>query len=180
VTEPLADVVRASLFERRVVLVHGDLDASASDAAAALMTLDALGDDHVELRLQGCDGTLEAGFVLIDAIEVLGVPVHASALGLVSGGAVGVLAVCTRRVLAPHARLQLREPDVAVAGRSGEFERAAAEAARRRTQFRRHLAHATGRTLDQIDEDWEGGRFIDAETAVAWGYADAVEISGRP
>ncbi len=174
---PLGDQVRTSLFSRRVVLVHGTLDdAAASEAAAALMTLDALGDEHVELRLQSCEGTIEAAFVLIDIIDVLGVPVHTTALGLIGGGAVGVFALGARRLIAPHARLRLREPDIEVTGRAGEFERAAAEHARRREQFRQLLADKVGRNRAEIDDEWESGRYLDAADALSFGYADALGV----
>jgi ATP-dependent Clp protease, protease subunit len=174
---PLQEQVRSSLFARRVVLVHGTLDdASASEAAAALMTLDALGDEHVELRLQSCAGSIEAAFVLIDIIDVLGVPVHTTALGLAGGGAVGVFALGARRLIAPHARLHLREPDIEVTGRAGEFERSAAEHRRRREQFRQLLADRTGRSKAEIDDEWEDGRYLDAPTALAARYADALGV----
>ena len=51
--------LQEKLFERRIVLVTGRLDADlAAEAAAALMTLDAIGDEPIELHLGSPDGTL--------------------------------------------------------------------------------------------------------------------------
>ena len=41
-------------------------------------------------------------------------------------------------------------------------------------QFRRHLAQRTGRTLAEIDDEWDRGGFVDAAGAIALGYADEV------
>jgi ClpP protease-like protein len=59
--------LQENLFERRIVLVNGRLDADrAAQAAAALMALDAIGEEPIELHLDSADGTLESAFVLID------------------------------------------------------------------------------------------------------------------
>lgn len=171
----LAGDVTAALLARRVVMVHGELlPERASEVAAALMTLDAVGDDHVELRLSSARGPLEAALVLVDVIEVLGVPVHTVGMGVIAGGPVGVLAAGADRVVSPHARLHLREPDVSAEGRAGDIERALAEQAARRDLFHRHLARCTGRSLAEIESEWSLSTFLEAEDAVTLGYAERV------
>ena len=170
------EAVVDALFARRVVLVRGVLDdVQASDVAAALMTLDATGDEHVELRVGAAVGTIEAGLAVTDVMAVLGVPVHTVGLGLIGGGAVAVLAAGDRRVLTRHARLHLREPDASVAGSATDIERAVAEQAGRRALFQQLLARRTGRPEADVIGEWAAGRFLDAEDAVTLGYADAVQ-----
>jgi ATP-dependent Clp protease, protease subunit len=173
---PLADAVTGALLDRRVLMVHGTLDHDrASELSAALMTLDALGDEHVELRVSSADGPFDAALVVADVIDVLGVPVHTIGLGVLAGGAVGVLASGSRRVLSKHARLHLREPEVAASGRAIDIERALAEQAARRDAFFAHLARCTGRSLGEIELEWTAGSFLGAEDAVTLGYADQVQ-----
>jgi hypothetical protein len=67
----LSNWLQEKLFERRIVLVTGRLDADlAAEAAAALMTLDAIGDEPIELHVNSPDGTLESAFVLIDTLDL--------------------------------------------------------------------------------------------------------------
>lgn len=170
------DTLRSALLARRVVLVRGDLDAAeASDLAAALMTLDATGDRRIELRLTAASSDFEVALMLWDVVSVLGVPVHTTAVGLVSGGAVGVLACGAERSIARHARLHLQEPDTDVAGRAAEIERALAAQAARRDVFYRQLAARTGRSTEEIAAEWSSGRYLDAEDAVTLGYVDVIE-----
>jgi len=158
-----------------VLMVHGELDhARSSELAAALMTLDALGDEHIELKLSAADATFEAALVLVDVIDVLGVPVRTFGMGVVAGGAVGVLAAGSRRGLSRHARLRLREPDVAVCGRATDIERTLAEHAARADSFYRHLSRCAGRSREEIESEWSAGSFLGAEDAVTLGYADEV------
>ena len=104
-------------FARRVVQLSGPLDdRAATDLVAQLMTLDALGDDPVELRIDSASGTSGAALAVVDVIELLGVPVRAFASGRVHGPSVAVLAVCDHRTLAGHASLRLVEPSAEFRG----------------------------------------------------------------
>lgn len=59
--------LHATLFARRIVLLTGRLDdAVAARAAAELRSLEAAGEEPIELSVDSPDGTLEAAFVLID------------------------------------------------------------------------------------------------------------------
>jgi ATP-dependent Clp protease protease subunit len=168
--------VAGALLARRIVLVRGLLDdAQASDVAAALMTLDATGDEHIELRIGPADGTVEAGLAVTDVMAVLGVPVHTVGLGVVAGGAVALLAAGGPRLVTRHARLHLREPDSSVLGNASAIERAVAEQAARRALFHELLARCTGRPLDHVALEWSQGRFVEAGDAVTLGYADSLQ-----
>lgn len=175
----MAGSLRRALFERRVVLVTGELDeAQASDVAAALMTLDALGDGRIELRVSGASGGIDAALMVIDVIGVLGVPVDTVGLGIVAGGPVAVLATGKRRLLSPHGRLRLGEPDTEIGGRATDLERALAAQAARREELLRHLASRTGHPVEEIAAAWSRGTNLGAEDAVALGYVDAVQGTG--
>jgi ATP-dependent protease ClpP protease subunit len=174
--QQVLDEVRRALLARRIVLAHGTLDdRTAAAIAASLMMLDATGDDRVVLRMTGTDATIETGLVLIDVIDVLGVPVDTVGAGTLAGGAVGVLAAGRNRLLAQHSRLRLREPDSCVSGRAVDIERAVAEHEGRRDRFLAHVAARTGRPLPQVVAEWDDGSVLEAADAVSLGYADDVE-----
>jgi len=169
------DLLRTQLFERRIVFLRGPLDdAVASDVAAQLMTLDASGDEPVQLHVDSPGGPLEPAFVLIDTIGLLGVAVHAVCVGRAEGAAVGVLVAGEVRRAAPHARFRLCQPDESVQGVASELESWIAHKQRMLDEFHRHLAAATGRPLEQVEADTAAGRFLDAEEAVAYGLVHEV------
>jgi ATP-dependent Clp protease, protease subunit len=169
-----------ALLARRVVVASGVLDGpQASTLAATLLTLDATGDEHVELRLSSCRGDVDAALSVIDVMDVLGVPVHAVALGTVEGGPVGVLAAAERREIAAHATLRLRAPDVAVSGSAADVERALAAEGGRLARFYEVLAARTGRPFAEVEAEWARGPYVEAPDAVTLGYADAVCAPGR-
>ncbi len=170
--------LRSLLFDRRMVVVSGRLDvARSTEVAASLMTLDATGDDHVELRLLSCTASIEDALAIIDVIDVLGVPVHTYALGGVEGGSVGILAAGDRRMMSRHARLHLRDPDVTVSGRALDVERTLADADARRSAYLLRLARSTRRPLAELEAEWALGSYLTSADAVTLGYADEVAAS---
>ncbi|HZT65030.1 MAG TPA: ATP-dependent Clp protease proteolytic subunit [Acidimicrobiales bacterium] len=167
------DWVRARMFGQRTVFVSGALDDRvAGDAVAQLMTLDATGDDAVELYLDSPGGSLEAAFSVMDTIDLLGVPVHTTCLGRAEGPAVGVLAVGERRRIAAHARLRLCEPKLEIAARAADLGQVVAHHRSQLHRFQDRLAAASRKSADDIAEDMRAGRYLSASEAVAYGLAD--------
>jgi len=175
-----SDWLEGHLFDRRIVSLRGPLDhPTATRIASQLMTLDATGDDSIQLQLDSEGGSLEAAFAVIDVIDALGVPVHVTCLGRVEGSAAAVAAVCSRRLAMAHTRFRVSDPNV-------EFEAKASQVASlvqyHREGFLRYherLALATGRSLDSVTAACAEGRFMDASEAIAFGLVDEIVRSQR-
>lgn len=171
----MAERLQAAMFERRMVMLTGEVDAGrAGDVVATLLTLDALGDEPIDLRLDGHSDSLDAAFSLMDTVESLGVPVRVICSGRVSGTLVGLLAVAAGRVMSPHARIHLAEPRDAFRGRAADVAARAAHERDRLAIFQRRLAERTGHPLEHIEADMQSGRYLDAEQALRYGLVDAV------
>jgi ATP-dependent Clp protease protease subunit len=167
------------LFERRVVLLQGPLTGpAASQTAAALLTLDAMAEDPVQLHLAAPDGELAAAFAVVDAVDAMRAPVHAVVISLVGGAAVAVLAAADRRLAYRHARVRLNEPRAtAVAGTADEIARAAGQYLRELEEMAVRLAEVTGQPRSRVEDDLSTGRILTAEEARDYGLVD--EIVGQ-
>ena len=167
------DWLAERLLDQRVVTLSGELDTDAVNRAVAeLALLDATGDDPVRLRLSGVGTDLEGALTLVDALDLVGVPVHATSLGTLSGPAVAILAVADRRVAGAHAMVRLCEPRAPRGVPGREVEAWAAEHARQLRRLQERLAAACGRSVDEVAADMRAGRLLDAEEAHAYGLVD--------
>jgi ATP-dependent Clp protease protease subunit len=164
------------LLEQRVVALAGALDADdVNRAAAELALLDASGDEPVQLRLSGVNADLDGALTLVDALDLMGAPVHATVLGTLTGAAVAVLAVADRRTAGAHAVVHLTEPRSPRRGLGRDVEALAAEHARRLRRLQERLAEATGRDVEQIAADMRTGRLLSVEEAREYGLVDPAE-----
>lgn len=166
------------LLERRIVLACGSLDdAAANRVAAELMTLDATGDEPIDLRVDCAGGSLEAALALADTIDLLGVPVRATCVARAEGPAALMVAVAPLRFALAHARFCLAAPDAAFTGPVGAITRWLDEQRVLRHDLVARLAAATGRAFEHVEADVEAGRRLGAEEARRYGLVDVI---GRP
>ena len=164
-----------TVLAKRIVSVRGPLDEMvAGQAALELMSLDASGDEHVNLYVDSGGGTLDAAFTIIDVVDLLGVPVHATCLGRAEGPAAAVVAVCDRRMAAPHATFRLCEPATQAEGRASDVQRFAQQQRRQLERFVLRLVDATGRPAEHVEADVSAGRFLTAHEALEYGLVDDI------
>lgn len=173
-SDPSASLSQA-LFDRRIILVTGPVDhLKSGDVASALITLDAVGDDPIEMRLSADSESLDVAFSLMDTIGSLDAPVNATVAGSVAGTMVGVLAVCRRRRIGALGRIHLCEPRSEVTGVAADLERQATDLSNRVELFARRLAETTGRPFEHVEADLRTGRHLDAPSALAYGLVDEI------
>jgi ATP-dependent Clp protease protease subunit len=164
------------LFDRRMVMLTGVLDgAAASHAAAALVTLGAIGTDPVQLHVTSTDGELSAAFAVVDAIESMAAPVHVVVPSQAGGAALAVLAAGSKRTAYPHARIRLAEPRTNMAAGTAEKVAAAAgEYLRELEELIVRLAAVTSVPRSRIEDDLSAGRILSAEEAKDYGLIDDI------
>ena len=106
----LAGDLHERLLLQRRILVNGFLDDTlATRTAAELMYLDGSGDDPIELHLSCPDGELGAANALADTLDLVGVEVRATCLGVVGGPALGPFTAATHRTASMSATFHLRD-----------------------------------------------------------------------
>jgi ATP-dependent Clp protease, protease subunit len=167
------DWLAERLVEQRVIALSGEVDEqTANRTVAELGLLDASGDQPVGLRLSGVTADLGAVLTLVDAIDLMGAPVHVTCLGTLAGAAVALLAVGDRRVAGRHSTLHLTEPRSAHGIPGRDLEAAAAERARQLRWLQDRMATACGRPAAEIAADMRAGKLLTAEEARAYGLVD--------
>src|SRR5574341_1382668 len=177
----LSGWLQEKLFERRIVLLTGPLDGSgATEAAAALMSLDASADRPIEVHLDCPYGTLESAFVLIDTLDVLRATVHARCRGQLGGPAIGVAAAADHRSASPHTHFRLFQPTAQFSGTPDQIALLSRQQQELLWRLHARLARLTGRPAEEIAEDMRRGRYLDAQEALDYGLIDEISATRRP
>lgn len=175
-----SDWLEGHMFDRRIVTLRGPLDdLGATRVASQLMTLDATGDEAVQLQLDSPGGSLEACFSVVDVIDVLGVPVHVTCLGRVEGPAVLIAAVCGRRRAMEHTRFRLSDPDVAFEAPARHLGSLVEFHKQSYLRYHERLAQAVGRPTEAVAEACQEGRYLSAAEAIKFGLIDEIVRSRR-
>jgi ATP-dependent Clp protease protease subunit len=174
--EHLSPWLEERLFDRRIVMLRGPLSpGTASQVAAALLTLDAMGTETVQLHVSAPDGELTAAFTVVDALDAMRAPVHAVVTAEAGGAAVAVLAAAERRLAYRHARIRLSEPrSETVAGTADEVAAAAGQYLRELEEMAVRLAEVTGQPRSRVEDDLSAGRILTAEQAREYGLIDEI------
>jgi ATP-dependent Clp protease protease subunit len=164
------------LFGRRMVFLRGPIEAEmASRAAATLLALDASGSAPISLHMSADQGNLAAVWALVDAIDSIQAPVHATAVGEVSGAALGVFCAAAQRTAFAHARFRLAEPKVSSPG--GTADQVVAEAGRYLRDLEDlilRISEATGQTRSRVEDDLQASRVLTAAEAVDYGLVESI------
>jgi ATP-dependent Clp protease, protease subunit len=167
--------LRETMLAQRIVNLRGNLDEQlAGQVAMELMSLDASGDERITLYLDSGGGTLDAGFILIDVIDLLGVPIYVTCLGRAEGPAACVVAVCDHRAASTHARFRLCEPVSEAFGHAHDMARFADQQTAQLARFVSRFAEATGRAAEHLEADLSSGRYLDAHEALEYGLIDEI------
>lgn len=178
--EVLPSWLEERLFERRIVMIRGPLTGpAATQAAAALLTLDSMGADPVEIHVASPAGELAAAFVVVDALDTMRAEVRAVVTSEAGGAALAVLVAARRRAAYRHARIRLAEPRAAaVAGTADEVAAAAGQYLRELEELALRIVVATGQPRSRVEDDMAAGRILTAAEAREYGLIDEV-VGGR-
>ena len=169
---------REQLLEQRRILVNGALDeATTSEIAAMLMTLDGRSAEPVELVVSGPGGPIADVLAVIDIVQLMRAPVATTCLGRATGTATALIAVGTGgRRASTRATLSLRCDDrQAFDGAPADVAAKAEELVAVRGRLVDVLAAATGRSPARVEEELDRGRPLDAAAALDFGLLDEIE-----
>jgi ATP-dependent Clp protease, protease subunit len=166
------------LFDRRIVLAHGNLDGEAATSLCAqLLTLDAEMNEPIRLEVQTLTAELGAALTVMGVLDVLRVPVHAYAGGQLGGPALGVLAAATERRAYPNTVFMLSEPRLGFEGSATSLSSQEEQARTMLDALYLRLADVTGREVDEIRADARRGRYLTVDDAIDYGL---IQETARP
>lgn len=175
------DIYSLLLKERIIFLGTPINDQVANLIVAQLLFLDR--EDHereIQMYINSPGGSIYAGLAIYDTMQQIRAPVSTYAVGVTASMGTVLLAAgeAGRRYALPHSTIHMHPAGGGAQGYTPDVEIQYKELKRMQDLLHGVLSRHTGQTIEQIGEDFERDRFMDAHGAVAYGLVD--DILGEP
>ncbi|MFI8074402.1 ATP-dependent Clp protease proteolytic subunit [Streptomyces sp. NPDC086033] len=175
----------SKLLEERIVFLGTRIDdTSANDLMAQFMYLEYQDPDRdISLYINSPGGSFSAMSAIYDTMQYVSCDVETTCLGQAGSSAAVLLAAGTpgKRSVLPGARVVIHQPALIepVQGQASDLAIQADELIRVRGRLEEMLVRHTGRSPEQVSEDIERDKILDARGALDYGLADAIVPSRK-
>lgn len=176
--DPMVTKAAEQLESKRVVTLFGQVDDELCRRVAVQILLLADRDPEapIVLLVDSPGGSVFAGMIVYDAMQLVPCPIHTVALGfaasmgqfLVTAGEPG------HRLAIPHARMLIHQPSAGIGGSSIDIGIQAEQHVRSKQELFRLQARHIGKSVEQIERDSDRDRWFFAPEAVDYGLVDGL------
>ncbi|MGC4745568.1 ATP-dependent Clp protease proteolytic subunit [Micromonospora sp. DT201] len=172
------DHVFERLLRERIVFLGNEVtEESANQICAQILLLAAEDADRdIFLYINSPGGSVSAGMAVYDTMRYVRNDVATLALGF--AGSMGQFLLCAgtagKRYALPHSRIMMHQPSGGMGGTAADITIQAENMLHVKRTMQELIAQHSGRTLDEIQRDWDRDRWFTAEQAREYGLIDEV------
>ncbi len=165
----------------RIIVCSGPIHTEMADQIMELLFIYAAKDSKkpINLYINSPGGEVDAGFEIIDTMDLIEPPVYTVATGLCASMGAVILSAGAERAALPHARIMIHQVSSGFQGKASEIEASARETLRRNKTAMSFLAEKCGKTYEQITEDAKVDFWLTASEAVDYGIIDKIVESKK-
>ena len=176
---PSSEIYNRLLKDRIIILGTDVNDDIANIVCAQMLFLE--GEDAAKdiwLYVNSPGGSVTAGMAIYDTMQFIGCDVATICMGLAAS--MGQFLLCAgapeKRFALPHARIMMHQPSGGVRGQASDIAIQAEQLIYIKRLMAERIAHHTGQTVEQVQEDSERDRWFTAEQAKDYGIIDHVSV----
>lgn len=172
------DQVFERLLRERIVFLGTEVtEESANQICAQILLLAAEdADSDIYLYINSPGGSVSAGMAVYDTMRYVRNDVATLALGF--AGSMGQFLLCAgaagKRFALPHSRIMMHQPSGGMGGTASDITIQAENMLHVKRTMHELIAQHSGRTLAEIQRDWDRDRWFTAEQAREYGLIDQV------
>ncbi|MDR8393764.1 ATP-dependent Clp protease proteolytic subunit [Aliifodinibius sp. S!AR15-10] len=174
---PLQKTIADRLFKSRIIIINGQITQElVGEVTGQLLALSAESDEPITLFIHSQGGHVDSGHAIYDAIRFVDSRVRIVGNGWVaSAGALIYVAVPKEdRYCLPNTRFLLHQPSGGVQGSGSDIAIEAEEIVKMRRRLNQILAEATGKPIEQIEEDTQRNFWLTAKEAKEYGLVGSI------
>ncbi|TDC38469.1 ATP-dependent Clp protease proteolytic subunit [Micromonospora sp. 15K316] len=166
------------LLKERIVFLGTEVtDESANQICAQILLLAAEDPERdIHLYINSPGGSVTAGMAVYDTMRYVRNDVVTLALGF--AGSMGQFLLCAgtagKRYALPHSRIMMHQPSGGMGGTAADISIQAENMLHVKRTMQELIARHSGRTLEEIQRDWDRDRWFTAEQAREYGLVDEV------
>ena len=168
------------LLQNRIVMLGSDVDDDIAHVIVAQL-LDLEGQDAnrpIWLYINSPGGSVTSGMAIYDTMQFVQPEVGTICIGL--GASMGQFLLCAgapgKRYALPHARIMMHQPLGGVRGQATDIAIQAEQLAYTKKLLQERIAHHTGQTVEQVEQDSDRDRWFTAAEAKEYGIIDRVIV----
>jgi ATP-dependent Clp protease protease subunit len=176
---PTSEIYNRLLKDRIVILGTDVNDDIANIICAQMLFLE--GEDETKdiwLYINSPGGSVTAGMAIYDTMQFVKPAVGTICMGLAAS--MGQFLLCAgepgKRYALPHARIMMHQPSGGIRGQASDIAIQAEQLIYVKRLMAERIAHHSGQTVEQIQEDSERDRWFTADQAKAYGLIDNVIV----
>ncbi|MFG1762514.1 ClpP family protease [Micromonospora parva] len=172
------DHVFERLLRERIVFLGTEVtEESANQICSQILLLAAEDADRdIYLYINSPGGSVSAGMAVYDTMRYVRNDVATLALGF--AGSMGQFLLCAgaagKRYALPHSRIMMHQPSGGMGGTASDITIQAENMLHVKRTMQELIAQHSGRTLDEIQRDWDRDRWFTAQQAREYGLIDQV------
>jgi len=172
------DMLDERLLRERIVWLEGEVrDENSNRIAKQLQVLAAEDPDaDITLYINSPGGSITAGMVIYDTIQLIPNDVTTIAMGLAAS--MGQFLLCAgaagKRYATPNTRIMMHQPLGGIGGTASDIKIQAEQMLFIKRRMAELIASHTGQTLETIEADSDRDRWFTAEDAKTYGLIDHV------
>jgi ATP-dependent Clp protease protease subunit len=174
--------MQPSVFDRllkdRIIWLGSEVRDDNSNEIAAKLLLLAADDDKkdIYLYINSPGGSITAGMAIYDTMQYVPNDIVTVGIGMAASMGQFLLSAGTKgkRYITPNARVLLHQPSGGFGGTSSDIQTQAALIIDMKNRLAQITADATGKTVDQINEDGDRDRWFSAQEALEYGFVDHI------
>jgi ATP-dependent Clp protease protease subunit len=178
--EDISAVIQKKFLEERKIFLWGDVsDKSAKEITEKLLYLESIGPGKdITFYINTPGGSITAGMAIFDTMKMISSPVSVVVTGMAASMGSILLSAAPkgRRYLYPHSRVMIHQP--LISGRmvapAVDINIQAEEMEKLRHELNQILADASGKPLEQVEQDTDRDFYLNAEEAIKYGLADEI------
>jgi ATP-dependent Clp protease protease subunit len=179
----IGDRVFERLLKERIIFLGTEVTDTSANQICAQMLLLAAEDParDIFLYINSPGGSVSAGMAVYDTMQYVKNDVATLALGM--AGSMGQFLLCAgaagKRFALPHSRIMMHQPSGGFGGTVADITIQAENMLHVKRTMQELIGQHSGRTLEEIQLDWDRDRWFTAEEARAYGLIDQVVASAE-